>query len=195
MAKGICKECKKDYKNNSHARTSYCSRACMFASKEFKEKQSLAKKGKEAWNKGKPNTWYNLEGCRTEEAVRKMAESKKGKPSPNKGKTIDALRGENNPNWKGGIRGSNYLERRRFRSVMQKDIFDRDDYTCQLCGSKKDLQVDHIQSWSEYVELRFDMNNCRTLCAECHYEITFRKPMPKEIKGWGHNLMKGRIQK
>src|SRR3990167_9470433 len=51
------------------------------------------------------------------------------------------------------------------------------------------LQVDHIQSWSEYVEERFSMDNCRTLCANCHYNITFRKPMPKKIKAWGHNLL------
>ena len=71
---------------------------------------------------------------------------------------------------------------------MQKLIFERDGYKCQMCDSGGDLQVDHIASWAEFKELRFDPDNCRTLCAKCHYEITFKKPMPENIKTWGHNL-------
>lgn len=100
--------------------------------------------------------------------------------------------GELASNWKGGVTrmhyGSDKVERIRFRMEMQKLVFERDNYTCQLCGSNKDLQVDHIQRWSEYVELRFSMDNCRTLCARCHYRITFGKPMPDNLKAWGHNL-------
>ncbi len=72
---------------------------------------------------------------------------------------------------------------------MQKAVFERDDYTCQMCGIRGvALQVDHIQSWAEYIELRFSMDNCCTLCMACYYKITFNKPMPKEIKSWGHNV-------
>ena len=100
-------------------------------------------------------------------------------------------RREKNYRWKGGKYTTDYRERRRFRIEMQKLVFERDRYTCQLCGSKKDLQVDHIQPWAEYIELRFKLENCRTMCAKCHYLITFGKPMPKNVKGWGHNLLKG----
>lgn len=97
-------------------------------------------------------------------------------------------RGENNYKWKGG---NPTLERTRFKDLIQKQVFARDNYTCQQCGVKGGkLQVDHIQSWAEYVELRFNMNNCRTLCMACHYQITFGKPMPKNIKSWGHNLVR-----
>jgi len=83
-----------------------------------------------------------------------------------------------------------YKARRRFKNQIQKAVFERDDYTCQSCGNRGvDLQVDHIQSWADYVELRFSMDNCRTLCARCHYEITFGKPMPSHVKGWGHNFL------
>jgi 5-methylcytosine-specific restriction endonuclease McrA len=79
--------------------------------------------------------------------------------------------------------------------MMQKQVFERDNYTCQLCGVRGvDLQVDHIQSWAEYVELRFSMDNCRTLCSKCHYKITFGRPMPETILGWGHNILKARIE-
>ncbi len=63
-----------------------------------------------------------------------------------------------------------HRERLRFRNTMQKLIFERDDYTCQMCEARGvALQVDHIQSWKDYVELRFSMDNCRTLCMDCHY--------------------------
>jgi 5-methylcytosine-specific restriction endonuclease McrA len=98
-------------------------------------------------------------------------------------------RGKNAPNWRGGITKQDRLERLRFQRTIQKQVFKRDDYTCQFCGERGGkLQVDHIQPWAEYVEGRFDMDNCRTLCMECHYKITFGRPMPSEIKSWGHNL-------
>lgn len=99
--------------------------------------------------------------------------------------------GEKHWNWKGGITSKERLERVRFQHTMQKDVFERDNYACQICEAKGDLQVDHIQKWSEYVKGRFDMNNCRTLCAKCHYQITFGKPMPESVQGWGHNLLGG----
>jgi hypothetical protein len=103
--------------------------------------------------------------------------------------------GEKNYHWKGGKYSENYRQRRRFRDEMQKTIFERDNYTCQLCGIKGVyLQVDHIQPWVKYVELRFDVNNCRTLCMKCHYKITFGKPMPKNVKRWGHNFERRKLQ-
>jgi hypothetical protein len=97
--------------------------------------------------------------------------------------------GPNSSNWKGGITPQGKAERLRFRRIMQKKVLERDNYTCQLCGKRGvALQVDHIQEWSKYVELRFDISNCRTLCTECHYYITFGKQKPKNIKAWGQNL-------
>ena len=91
--------------------------------------------------------------------------------------------------WQGFASSKNKLEREAFRKQLQRKVFKRDNYTCQLCGIKGvALQVDHIQSWAEYIELRFNINNCRTLCQKCHYKITFGKPMPPTIRTWGHNF-------
>lgn len=86
-------------------------------------------------------------------------------------------------------------ERLLFRSSLQKKILKRDNYTCQICGVRGGwLQVDHIQPWKSYPELRFDLDNCRTLCMSCHYFVTFGKEKPENLI-WGHNLCKveGRI--
>lgn len=99
------------------------------------------------------------------------------------------LKGSDNPRWKGGITPINKKERTKFIREIRKQVFERDNYTCQMCKNRGvHLQVDHIQPWAEYVELRFSMNNCRTLCDRCHYKITFGKEMPKEIKTWGQNF-------
>jgi hypothetical protein len=90
--------------------------------------------------------------------------------------------------WDGFIKNKDTLEREKFRRIMQKSVLERDDYTCQMCGVRGgQLQVDHIQKWSDNKELRFEIDNCRTLCMGCHYFVTFGKKKPKEVI-WGHNL-------
>ena len=102
--------------------------------------------------------------------------------------TLPHPSGQEHHNWKGGISTDDRKERMRFRHLLQEQIFIRDNYTCQVCqevGGK--LQVDHIKKWSDYPELRFELDNCRTLCMACHYYVTFKRKMPKGIV-WGHNL-------
>lgn len=112
----------------------------------------------------------------------KMVEN--GKKSSSKGKNA----GKYHHNWKGGITPFDKSERVRFRREMQPKIFKRDDYTCQICDCVGgDLSVDHIKSWSKYPELRFDEKNCRTLCMDCHYFVTFGRKKPSGLI-WGHNL-------
>lgn len=106
------------------------------------------------------------------------------------GKERPDLSGRNHHNWKGGITPEDRLNRVKFQRTIQKKVFERDDYTCQICRKRGgNLQVDHIQPWAEYVGGRFDINNCRTLCMACHYKITFGREIPEGVI-WGHNLTK-----
>ena len=175
-----------------------------------RRKISQKMKGKSPWNKGLRGVY--IRQPLSEESKKKISKSKQGQPSNFKGKhhgreakrKIGEARkghipwnkglkgyraGEKSHLWKGGITPENKRERIRFRNETQKVVFKRDDYTCQICGKRGGyLQVDHIQSWAEYIKLRFNIDNCRTVCMKCHYKITFGKAMPADIKIWGHNF-------
>ena len=58
----------------------------------------------------------------------------------------------------------------RYR-LWRTAVFKRDNFTCQCCGSKKDLQAHHIISWKDTYdepELRYEVSNGITLCRKCH---------------------------
>ena len=53
--------------------------------------------------------------------------------------------------------------------LWRKAVFQRDNYTCIWCGKKdQTIQADHIKSFSLFPELRFAIDNGRTLCKNCH---------------------------
>ena len=99
--------------------------------------------------------------------------------------------GDKNPNWKGGITGQDQEERNRFNREVRDLVFQRDDYTCQVCYIRGViLNVDHIKPWAKYPDLRFSMENCRTLCRPCHYYVTFKRVIPAKSK-WGLQIETG----
>ena len=82
------------------------------------------------------------------------------------------IKGENHPNYNPNITqeerelGRNYTEYRDWR----KEVFERDNYTCQCCGDNKghNLNAHHIYGYTEYKDLRTDVDNGVTLCEDCH---------------------------
>ena len=78
--------------------------------------------------------------------------------------------GEDNPSWQGGITSESMKIRNSVEyALWRKAVFIRDNYTCIWCGQVGGrLCADHIKSFALYPELRFAIDNGRTLCFECH---------------------------
>lgn len=121
-------------------------------SQEFIDKMKIINK-----NKKPPNR----KGCKMSiEARHKISESRKGKKSPN---------------WKGGITPVNNKIRKSFEyKLWRESVFERDDWTCVFCGERSGkgnpvvLNADHIKPFALFPELRFAIDNGRTLCIDCH---------------------------
>jgi 5-methylcytosine-specific restriction endonuclease McrA len=144
---------------------------------------SESKKGQAPWNKGLigyragiPRHSYN------EEFRKKISESKrgivpatafkKGRISPMRGKNNVKLRGPNNPNWKGGISEPYRLIRASIEwNAWRTKVFEKDDYSCQCCGTNKNLHPHHLISSSKNPEFRFEDWNGQTLCSQCHLDL------------------------
>jgi hypothetical protein len=87
----------------------------------------------------------------------------------------EIFKGDKSHFWKGGLTDKNRLLRNSFEAKeWRRLVYERDNYTCQMCGARSgkgvrvNLEADHIKPWSKYPELRFDINNGRTLCKSCH---------------------------
>lgn len=80
------------------------------------------------------------------------------------------LKGRNSPNWK-EVKNKELSRLRgtaKYRE-WRKHVLQRDDYTCQKCGSKdKKLHTDHELPFALYPDLRFEILNGRVLCVDCH---------------------------
>lgn len=78
--------------------------------------------------------------------------------------------GELNSNWRGGITPINAKLRKSDEyESWRKQVFERDNYTCQCCGKKYTfLHCHHLYSFIDNENLRTNIDNGVTLCKECH---------------------------
>ena len=87
--------------------------------------------------------------------------------------SMSAKRGKDSFLWKGGVCNKNAQKRRQIEKSIEYrlwrfSVLNRDNKTCIWCGCKQNLHVDHIKPFYLYPELRFAIDNGRTLCIDCH---------------------------
>ena len=117
-----------------------------------KKKMSKAHEGNIPWNKGKNG--YKLH---YEESKQKISV---------------ATKGENNPNWQGGISYEPYGS--EFNDELKLFIRERDNFKCKMCDEKENgnaLDVHHI----DYNKKNNTTNNLVALCHSCHTKTGFNR--------------------
>lgn len=188
----ICEKCGNKFEGQRYNANRFCSYSCYHESRWPKETRKFIKING-VWYKGKcfscskpikgqyakhcwgcrsfkPSSSFRHNKPHTEKSKAKMSENRKGK-GLHPGVNFSGQSGETHHNWKGGISPKNMLIRNSFKyKQWRKAVFERDDYTCQLCGVRGGvtLNADHIKPFSTYPELRFNLSNGRTLCKSCH---------------------------
>ena len=149
-------------------------------SEEYRHKLSIAHKDQRPTEEQKRKIGNFFRGKKwSEERKRKFSQTVTGiKHKPltkehrtkisikNKGKFV----GIQHWNWKGGITSERkILYFSKEYKLWRTAVFERDNYTCIWCGQVgRELNADHIKPWADYPELRFAIDNGRTLCISCH---------------------------
>ena len=137
-----CKECSSlFYARGAYENRGFCSRACYLRSVAV-ETRMCPRCGGTAWT-----TVYCSRVC----WLATLSENR---------------RGVGNPNWGGGVPIRRLLAADK---EWRRSVFVRDDWTCQVCGSRGGRLVSHhTDAYHWCVERRHDITNGVTLCLEDH---------------------------
>lgn len=132
----------------------YCSKQCAFASPDRADRLS----------RGIAAAWKNPDTRRrVMEGIKKRSESSEWRAA------LHFQKGEAHPKYKGNKAGRDIAQGRYEYKAWRNAVFARDNYTCQECGANGVyLEVDHVKPWAEHPELRYVIDNGRTLCVACH---------------------------
>ncbi len=155
-----CQYCGKEFKTKPSriidGRGKYCSKECKLQSPDYRKKISETLKGNRL----------------SEETKKKIAEANKGKhlSKETRKKMSEALKGEKSYRWKGGLTPENKVIRHSMEyRFWRREVFKRDDYTCQKCGVRGGfIRAHHIESFDNNPDKRTLLENGVTLCKECH---------------------------
>lgn len=178
----LCLSCWDDFQSKKFCKNrtpKYCSKECYAKrqiTEDWLEKLSKAKIWKDPWNKWikmwewkihpKGTLW--MKGLWkwkiiSQETRARISEANRWRKCPD-------ISGEKSHFWKWWIT----LENEKIRKsadyrFWRTSVFKRDNFLCVHCGAhSKNLHVDHIKPFSLFPELRFVMDNWRTLCVDCH---------------------------
>lgn len=90
-------------------------------------------------------------------------------------KLSELRRGDKGGGWRGGVTPIHETIRKSLEyKLWRESVFKRDNYICVFCGAnnkngnRTTLNADHIKPFALFPELRFAIDNGRTLCVPCH---------------------------
>lgn len=93
---------------------------------------------------------------------------------------LELRTGKNNNRYNPNLTEEDRLKNNRYTitggkmSRFRKSVFERDNYTCKICGVRSGngkkilINAHHLDGWNWCKEKRFDTDNGITLCSECH---------------------------
>ena len=117
---------------------------------EQRKNISLSHKGQTPWNKGKSG--YRVAPRKIESRI-KASQTMRNKLIGYIRKTDESKLARVSMEWK----------------LWREAVFKRDNWICVWCGKKGGvLHPDHIKPFALFPELRFAIDNGRTLCVDCH---------------------------
>lgn len=104
----------------------------------------------------------------------------------------ERMTGKNHPHYNPNLTAEQRTKHRyklggnTYAQKWRKEVFERDDYTCQVCGDRNGnghkaiLNAHHLDGWNWCKSKRFDIDNGVTLCTTHHKEF-------HKIYGSGNN--------
>lgn len=95
-------------------------------------------------------------------------------------------------NWKGGLtKISDCLRKRANYKLWKKNVFKRDNYTCQMCGNINNLHAHHIDKVKDFPEKITLLSNGITLCKDCHNSVNWHETEWRSYFYFILNFIKG----
>jgi 5-methylcytosine-specific restriction endonuclease McrA len=152
-----CKHCKKVFEVQPYAaktgRKKFCSKPCFFAGRTLKG----------LFEQGHADLVPPEKRGHSEETRQKISLTQRAK----------CLQGPEHFNWRGGLRSERKqaMAKHQYRD-WRGSVFAKDNWTCKICNVRGGyLEADHIKPWCLFPDLRYSVDNGRTVCRPCHVRL------------------------
>lgn len=163
----VCQHCGKSFDTYPSRTARFCSRACAAASQRGERREHPSRVIRKCQNCGK----------QFETTQRRQGAFCSGSCMGEYRRKTKKYRGQENPNWRGGVTPENRAARTSIKyQEWREKVFERDNWTCRECGARREvgsvvLHAHHVREFATHHEMRLDVANGITLCERCHMTL------------------------